>query len=115
MSKNIEGNLHPSHVIRSSDASTFDVICTKCGAKDITGGGWGDLRYECKMVTARKEISEAEYIKILKTIHPNISKEDIEWHLSLSRQSKFIRDLKTLDPNISTEDIRKALGNKGRL
>jgi hypothetical protein len=42
------------------------------------------------------EISEAEYIKILKTVHPNISKEDIEWHLSLSRQSKEIRQSKAI-------------------
>ncbi len=81
MSENIEDNLHPSHAIRSSDASTFDVICTKCGAKDITGGGWGDLRYECK-------ISEAQFIKDMKTLDPNMSKEDIEWHLNLSRQYK---------------------------
>ena len=63
----------------------------------------------------KHEISEAQYIKYLKTVQPNMSKEDIEWHLSLSRQSKFIKNMKTLDPNISTEDIRKALGNKGRL
>jgi hypothetical protein len=61
------------------------------------------------------QYTEAQYIKDLKTVHPNMSKEDIEWHLSLSRQSKFIKNMKTLDPNISTADIRKALGNKGRL
>lgn len=39
---------HPSHVTRFSDASTFDEICTKCGARDITGGGWGSLRVPCR-------------------------------------------------------------------
>ncbi len=39
--------LHPSHKTRYSDASTFDEICTLCGAKDVTGGGWGKLAYKC--------------------------------------------------------------------
>lgn len=38
---------HPSHVTRSSDASTFDVICTLCGATDQVPGGWGDLALPC--------------------------------------------------------------------
>lgn len=38
---------HPSHVTRSSDASTFDEICVKCGAKDNVPGGWGDLAKPC--------------------------------------------------------------------
>jgi hypothetical protein len=42
----------------------------------------------------KHEISEAQYIKYLTTVHPNISKEDIEWHLSLSRQSKAILEAK---------------------
>lgn len=39
---------HPSHKTRSSDASTFDEICVNCGARDIAGGGWGNLRFPCK-------------------------------------------------------------------
>jgi len=39
--------LHPSHVIRGSDASTFDVICKKCGATDEVPGGWGNLAKPC--------------------------------------------------------------------
>lgn len=38
---------HPSHVTRMSDASSFDEICTVCGARDIAGGGWGDLAKPC--------------------------------------------------------------------
>jgi hypothetical protein len=38
---------HPSHVTRSSDASTFDEICTLCGATDEVPGGWGKLAEPC--------------------------------------------------------------------
>lgn len=38
---------HPTHKIRSSDASTYDMVCIVCGATDITGSGWGQLRFEC--------------------------------------------------------------------
>jgi len=38
---------HPSHTTRSSDASSFDEVCTKCGATDIAGGGWGKLAEPC--------------------------------------------------------------------
>ncbi|CAN7687081.1 hypothetical protein LJR098_002293 [Rhizobium sp. LjRoot98] len=39
--------LHPSHATRASDASTFDEVCTTCGATDIAGGGWGKLADPC--------------------------------------------------------------------
>lgn len=38
---------HPSHELRGSDASTFDVICTKCGRHDQVPGGWGLLEQPC--------------------------------------------------------------------
>lgn len=38
---------HPSHTTRFSDASQYDEICTKCGATDIAGGGWGKLAEPC--------------------------------------------------------------------
>lgn len=38
---------HPSHVTRSSDASSFDEVCTLCGAKDEAGNGWGKLAEPC--------------------------------------------------------------------
>jgi len=47
------GTKHPSHETRSSDASTFDEVCIKCGAKDIAGGGWGKLAEPC-LATASK-------------------------------------------------------------
>jgi tRNA A22 N-methylase len=34
-----------------------------------------------------KDISEAQFIRDLKTVCPDISKEDIEWHVNLSRQT----------------------------
>lgn len=41
------GGPHLSHSLRSSDASTFDVICTACGHTDVTPGGWGALVDPC--------------------------------------------------------------------
>jgi len=38
--------IHPSHKTRFSDASTFDEICTLCGATDEIGG-FGNLQYPC--------------------------------------------------------------------
>lgn len=38
--------VHPSHVTRFSDASTFDEICINCGARDTTWDD-GDLVYPC--------------------------------------------------------------------
>lgn len=38
---------HSSHTTRTSDASTFDVICTVCGATDQVPGGWGELTKPC--------------------------------------------------------------------
>lgn len=39
---------HPSHVLRYSDASTYDVVCTLCGETDKVPGGWGNLVYPCR-------------------------------------------------------------------
>lgn len=39
--------IHESHAIRSSDSSWYDYKCTKCGATDISGGGWGKLAEPC--------------------------------------------------------------------
>jgi hypothetical protein len=39
--------LHPSHVTRFSDASSFDEICINCGATDEVPGGWGALKKPC--------------------------------------------------------------------
>lgn len=34
-----------------------------------------------------KDISEAQFIRDLKTVCPDISEEDIKWHVNLSRQT----------------------------
>lgn len=47
--------LHPSHVTRASDASTYDTICINCGAHDQTPGGWGDLAKPCSKVPSVKQ------------------------------------------------------------
>lgn len=42
-----QDRLHPSHVTRTSDASSYDEICINCGAVDSTGGGWRALARPC--------------------------------------------------------------------
>jgi len=39
--------LHPSHEVRVSDASTYDMICVRCKATDNVPGGWGLLVEPC--------------------------------------------------------------------
>ncbi len=43
----------PSHDLRSSDASTFDTVCTRCGRTDCVPGGWGDLLLPCPVNVLR--------------------------------------------------------------
>lgn len=38
---------HPSHKLRCSDASTFDMICVYCDRTDQVPGGWGLLVHPC--------------------------------------------------------------------
>ena len=39
---------HPSHVTRISfGASSYDEVCTLCGATDQVPGGWGKLADPC--------------------------------------------------------------------
>ncbi len=54
--------LHPSHRTRiSMGASSYDEICTLCGARDVAGGGWGSLKFECKGTDEqRKEYDEKQ-------------------------------------------------------
>lgn len=46
---------HPTHRTRYSDASTFDQVCVLCGARSITGGGWGDLKFPCSGTAERRQ------------------------------------------------------------
>lgn len=39
---------HPSHELRSGDASTWDVKCINCGYTDHVPGGWGELASPCR-------------------------------------------------------------------
>jgi hypothetical protein len=52
--------LHPSHKTRFSDASSFDEICTLCGATDIVPGGWGALAKPCPKAKEDKEAGMKE-------------------------------------------------------
>lgn len=51
--------LHPSHKTRISDASSYDEICTVCGATDRIGS-WGNLRYPCPGVPNRPQVRGAD-------------------------------------------------------
>ncbi len=53
--KTSTNKLHPSHVTRFSDASSFDEICTLCGATDQVPGGWGKLAEPCPKSENKKE------------------------------------------------------------
>lgn len=54
----MKDELHPSHVTRISDASSFDEICTLCGATDVAGGGWGNLRFACTAVPTGVNVNQ---------------------------------------------------------
>lgn len=41
-----QDSLHPSHVTRPSDASSYDEICVNCGRTDSVGS-WGKLMQPC--------------------------------------------------------------------
>ena len=60
VSEQVKDRLHPSHETRGSlDASSYDEVCVRCGATDITGGGWGDLKNPCPVPPhSTKETSE---------------------------------------------------------
>jgi hypothetical protein len=45
--------VHPSHVTRSSDATTYDEICVNCGAIDGLGT-WGKLTDPCPSTAEKK-------------------------------------------------------------
>lgn len=42
-----EDKLHPSHLLRGSDASSYDMVCIHCGFTDHVPGGWGKLSKPC--------------------------------------------------------------------
>lgn len=42
---------HASHVVRSSDSSSYDYKCVNCGATDVAGGGWGELEKPCRAIS----------------------------------------------------------------
>lgn len=54
-------SLHPSHVTRMSDASTFDEICVNCGATDQAPGGWGELAKPCPKPVGQGGITIEEW------------------------------------------------------
>lgn len=42
---------HDTHKnVRSSDSSSYDMVCETCGRTDHGPGSWGDLRKPCKGV-----------------------------------------------------------------
>lgn len=55
-------SLHPSHVTRLSDASTFDEICVNCGATDQVLGGWGKLAEPCSKPVGQGGLTYEEWL-----------------------------------------------------
>lgn len=53
---------HPSHVLRGSDASSYDVVCVNCGYADISGGGWGKLSEPCPDAPAERPAGGGEAV-----------------------------------------------------
>jgi hypothetical protein len=56
----MEDEKHPGHVTRYSDASSYDEVCILCGARDIAGGGWGTLIFECKGLRDHGSVPDAQ-------------------------------------------------------
>ncbi len=46
-----------THKTRASDASSYDEVCTCCGATDISGNGWGKLTQPCPN---REDVNEVK-------------------------------------------------------
>lgn len=61
-------SLHPSHVIRISDASTYDSVCINCGETDQVPGGWGELKFPCNKPIENGGITFDEWLKIKQII-----------------------------------------------
>lgn len=59
--------VHDSHIVRFSDASTFDEVCINCGAHDEVPGGWGLLALSCP-VPKDKRLTLEEYYERRKKI-----------------------------------------------
>lgn len=51
---------HDSHVLRGSDASSFDHVCERCGRTDKVPGGWGELAEPCPSVMPKLTRAQAE-------------------------------------------------------
>src|SRR3546814_9510469 len=73
---------HESHVTRSSDASTFDEVCARCGATDIAGGGWGKLADPCPATEGGPQTDPyiaTHKVKVTDELRARCA-EILEWH-----------------------------------
>jgi len=57
------GSVHPSHVTRESDASTFDEICVNCGATDEVPGGPGQLAFPCSKPVGKGGLTYEQWLE----------------------------------------------------
>lgn len=51
--------IHKTHPIRFSDSSWYDYKCTRCGATDIAGDGWGKLAEPCPFEEKKDDNKES--------------------------------------------------------
>lgn len=48
--------VHPTHKIRGSDSSYYDMVCINCNGTDITGFGLGKLALPCPVASHEGEV-----------------------------------------------------------
>lgn len=55
--------VHPSHVTRDSDASSFDEICVNCHATNEVPGGPGQLAFPCSKPVGEGGLTYEEWLE----------------------------------------------------
>lgn len=86
-------DLHPSHITRSSDASTYDFICVFCGHTDRVTGGSGKLVEPCPFTLTLTDvtavIANEDPVKVYDTYGidiTNLTEEQVEKHQNVFKR-----------------------------
>lgn len=86
---------HPSHKTRFSDASSYDEICTVCGATDSLGS-WGNLAKPCPSITSNSTETLSESTLV-------IDENKIEYTARILAYASGISDWKHLCDDDETD------------